>query len=343
MECRWHPQDGRSVVAADNFSSTPMAHRTVLVLLLVAGLLGPAGSAAAQVATVQAGATAVKPSTVETTRDKVLVWRRSPSAILCTLPAGVRLEAIARDGQWYRVRVPEKYAGPGGAEGYVYAAHVKLVDGPPPPDRPLTPPPPGAMAAGAARSAPLVPTPAFGVRGYGVGAYEWFLAKDSFKATLDANGGFFYGGGGQVIFHHIFVDVSFERFKKTGERAILVDGDVFRLGIADTITMEPFQVVGGYRFRTKQGTTPYIGGGVGSLHFTEVSDHAGPGENTDERFTSYHVVGGVEYAATRWLFLTTEFRFASVPNALGAPGIAADYGEKNLGGFGIAVKVGVGK
>jgi opacity protein-like surface antigen len=300
-----------------------MTHRFPLPFLIAGALLATPVVASAQVETVAAGA-AVKPSTVETTRDQTLVWSRNPSAIICTLPVGVQLEALAREGKWYQVRVPEKFGGPGGAIGFVYASHLKLVDGPPPPEHPLEP-------------------PAVGFRGYGLGAYEWFLAKDSFNAILDTRGGFFYGGGGQVIIHQIFVDVSFEHFKKTGERAIVVDGDVYRLGIADTITLEPFQVIGGYRFKTKQGTTPYVGGGVGSLRFQEASDFANPGDNTDERFTSYHVVGGVEYAATPWLFVTTEFRFSSVPNAIGAPGIAGDFDETNLGGFGLAIKVGVGK
>jgi opacity protein-like surface antigen len=318
-----------------------MTHRATLPCLALLLVLGAAASATAQVATVQAGAQ-VKPSTVETTRDQTLVWSRNPSTIICSLPAGVQLEALSRDGKWYQVRVPEKFGGPGGAVGYAYASHLKLVDGPPPPETPYEPAPAGAAASGVP-APPPPPAPAIGVRGYGLGAYQWFLAKDSFNAILGTRGGFFYGGGGQVIIHHIFVDVSFERFKKTGERAIVVDGDVFRLGIPDTITMQPFTVVGGYRFRTKQGTTPYVGGGVGSLRFQEVSDFAEPGDNTDERFTSYHVVGGVEYAATRWLFLTTEFRFSSVPNAIGSPGIAGDFDEHNLGGFGLAVKVGVGR
>ena len=106
------------------------------------------------------------------------------------------------------------------------------------------------MASGPPRKAP--PPPAFGARGYGMVSIDWFQASDSFKAILDQSNGVFYGGGGQAIFRHFFVDVSFEHFKKTGERAIVVDGDVFRLGIPDTITMDPVRVVGGYRFPTAE-------------------------------------------------------------------------------------------
>jgi opacity protein-like surface antigen len=297
-------------------------------------------AAGAQVATVPAGGQAKTQSMVKTTRDKVLVWKRNPSAVIATLPQGVTVEAIASEGQWYVVRVPEKFAGAGGAVGYVYKGHVQLVEGPEPPARP-----PQAPASQISRQprkkAP--PPPSFSARGYGLVAIEWFKASDSFKAVLDQSFGPFYGGGGQAVFGHYFVDASFEHFKKTGERAIVVDGKAFRLGIPDTITMDPWQVVGGYRFDAQNGVVPYVGGGIGSLHFQEVSDFADSSETTDERFTSYHVVAGAEYAVMKWLWVAGEVRYTSVPDAIGAPGIAGEFKETNLGGFGVAVKVLVGR
>ena len=75
----------------------------------------------------------------------------------------------------------------------------------------------------------------------------------------------------------------------------------------------------------------------------EVSDFADASENVSERFTSYHAVGGMEYAARRWLSVAGEVRYASVPDAIGAPGIAAEFDESSLGGFSVAVKVLVGR
>jgi opacity protein-like surface antigen len=307
--------------------------------LLLAYSSGNASTALAQVPTVPAGQSQ-KTSMVRTTRDKVLVWRRNPSMVLATLPEGTLLEALAREGQWYEVRVPEKFAGAGGATGFVYQGHVELVEGAPPPSRPVRPPP-GRTSPGARRAAP--PPPAFAARGYGIFAVDWFQASDSFKAILDTSSGFFYGGGGQAIFRHLFLDVSLEHFEKTGERAIVVDGEVFRLGIPDTITMNPIRVTGGYRFPARNGTVPYVGGGIGSVRFQETSDFADADETTDERFTSYHALAGVEYAARKWLFVAAEIRYTSVPDALGAPGIADEFDESNLGGVGVAVKVMVGK
>jgi opacity protein-like surface antigen len=310
-------------------------HLVVFVTLAWSCLLS--STAGAQVATVPAGAQPKTQSMVKTTRDKVLVWRRNPSAVIATLPEGVVLEAIAREAQWYQVRVPEKFGGAGGAIGFVYKGHVELVEGPEPPLHAALPP------ASETPRPKAVPPPAFGARGYGMVSIDWFQASDSFKAILDQSSGVFYGGGGQAIFRHFFVDVSFEHFKKTGERAIVVDGDVFRLGIPDTITMDPVRVVGGYRLSQQGGVTPYVGGGIGSVRFQETSDFADADETTDERFTSYHAVAGVEYAARKWLWVAGEVRYSSVPDAIGAPGIAAEFDETNLGGFGVAVKVLVGK
>jgi opacity protein-like surface antigen len=313
----------------------------LLLVAVTAAVVAAPRPGLAQAPTVAAGEQAAV-STVRTIRDKVMVWRRNPSQMIAVLPEGVELEALSSDQQWYEVRVPERYAGLGGAVGYVYKGHVELI-GPPPPERPAleyeqmpaeTLPPDGRFRT---------PAPAFGARGYGRVGWEWFLASDSFDAILDQNGGVFYGGGGQVIFKQLFVDVSVERFEKTGERVFVHDGEVFRLGIPDTITMTPITVSAGWRFPTAGGYVVYIGGGAGSVSFQEVADFAEPGENVDERFTSFHGLIGLEYAAARWLFLATEFRYTSVPDALGAPGVSADFDESNLGGYGLAVKVLVGR
>jgi opacity protein-like surface antigen len=290
---------------------------------------------APSVSAAQAAGTTV----VRTTHERVLVWARNPSRVIATLPEGVALDAMARDAQWIEVRLPEQFGGPGGARGFVYQAHLTHVSGPP-----LSALPNRAPAAETAAAAPRhSPPPHFGIRGYGEAAYTWFTAADSFKAIFDTSGGFFYGGGAQVYFGPIYVDVGVSRFEKTGERAFVFEGDVFQVGIPDRITMTPFVVTAGYRFPAAARSVPYLGGGVGSLKFEETSDFADPGENVSDSFTSYHAVGGVEYAATRWLFVSGEVGYAWVPDALGAPGIAADFDESDLGGFSVAVKVLVGR
>ncbi len=131
--------------------------------------------------------------------------------------------------------------------GFVYKGHVDKLSGPEPPEM-ETVTEPAAMT-----KPPAPPPPAFRARGYASGAYEWFLANDSFKAILDQSGGLLLRRRRAGIFRHIFVDVGWEQFKKSGSRVVVVDGEVFPLGIKDTITMQPFRVTGGYRFRLSNG------------------------------------------------------------------------------------------
>jgi opacity protein-like surface antigen len=309
----------------------------VIAVLSVAPFATPAEAQPPTVAAEQTAATTV----VRTTRDKVLVWGRNPSRVLATLPSGVSLDALSRDAQWIEVRLPEKFGGPGGIRGMVFSGHVEYESGPPLSSLPAYRG--AAAAAEAAAPAPRPPAPRFGIRGYAEGSYQWFTAADSFKAIFDTSGGFFYGGGGHVYFGPIYVDVGVSQFKDTGERAFVFEGEVVRVGIPNRVTITPVVVTAGYRFPTRERIVPYIGGGVGSLQFEETSDFAEGDENVDERFTSYHAVAGMEYAVSRWLFVAGEVRYAAVPDALGAPGISADFDESDLGGFSVAVKVLVGR
>jgi len=321
--------------------TAPAGDRHVLAGLVLVGALAWPPGLGAQTPAVSA-AQAAGSTVVRTTRDRVLVWARNPSRVIATLPDGVELDALSRDAQWVEVRLPEKFGGPGEHRGFVFAGHVALASGPA-----LTTLPVRSTAAapdaGGRVPRPRATAPRFGIRAYGEGAYQWFTAADSFKAILDTSGGLFYGGGAQVYFGPIYVDVSVSRFEKTGERAFVFEGDVFRVGIPDRITMTPVVVTAGYRFPIRERIVPYLGGGVGSLRFEETSDFADPDENVSERFTSYHGVAGMEYRALRWLFVSGEVRYAAVPDALGAPGIAADFDESDLGGLSVAVKVLVGR
>jgi opacity protein-like surface antigen len=295
--------------------------------------------AAPSVSAAQAAETTV----VRTARERVLVWARNPSRVIATLPENVALDALSRDAQWVEVRLPEKFGGPGGQTGYVFEGHVTLASGPPLSALPVRPTAAAVPERARAGRAARPPSPSFGVRGYGEGAYQWFTAKDSFNAIFETSSGPFYGGGGQVHLGPFYVDVGLSRFEKTGERVFVFEGEIFRLGIPDRVTITPLVVTAGYRFPVRDRMVPYIGGGVGSVKFEETSDVADPDENVSERFTSYHAIGGVEYAATRWLFVAGEVRYASVPDALGAPGVSAEFDESNLGGVAVAVKVMIGR
>jgi opacity protein-like surface antigen len=308
--------------------------QVVTVVLTVAC---SAAAATAQEEQVPAGQAA--PSQVRVVRDKTTIWSRSPSLVLAIVKAGTVMQAVAREDRWIVVIVPASEGGKGN-RGFVLAAHVEHVAGTP--EIPVRQPDTLTPSEAAAR--PAVSPPAIGIRGFGVASYSLFQARDSFEAVLGSAWQPFFGGGGQVVIHdRFFVDASFEQFKKTGQRVIVSNGEVFPLGIDDEVTVNPFTVSGGYRFRTNRSMVSYVGGGIGTYRYRETSDFADPSENVDERHTGYHALGGVEYGFARWTFVAFEVRYASVPDALGPPGVSREFDETNLGGFSLGLRVLVGR
>jgi opacity protein-like surface antigen len=286
-------------------------------------------------------------SQVRVVKDRSTIWSRSPSMVLAIVKTGTLLRAIAREDRWIEVLVPPDEGGKGNT-GFVLAAHVEHVSGTP--EIPLRPPTragstsdtTGSGARSGGRPGP--PPPAIGIRGIGTVNYTFFQAQDSFEAIFGSAWQPFYGGGAQVVFRdRLFVDVTFEQFKKTGERVVVLEGEVFPLGIEDRVTINPLTFSAGYRFRTDARLVSYVGGGAGSYRYRETSEFAEPSENVDERHTSFHALGGVEFRLARWVFTAFEVRYTTVPDALGAPGVSGEFGETNLGGVSLGVKVLVGR
>jgi opacity protein-like surface antigen len=314
-------------------------------MLIVAGACAAATEVSAQQA-VEAGQTSVP--AVRVVRDRATIWSRNPSLVLAVVEEGTVLRAVSREAQWIEVVVPEREGGKGGT-GFIYAGHVERVEGTP--EAPLRSSRPTeskwepvGAGAGQARRSPPVVRPAVGVRAFGSFSYMFFQATESFEAILGEPSQPFFGGGGEVVlWDRLFIAASVERMQQTGERVIVFEGEVFPLGIEDTITITPFTVTAGYRFRSTDRFVPYVGGGIGSYQFKEESEFADPDEDVDERFTSYRALAGVEYTAAKWLFASFEVQYTAVPDALGAPGVSADFDESNLGGVSVAVKLAVGR
>jgi hypothetical protein len=295
-------------------------------------------------------------STVTVVQDRATVWRRNPSIVLAVVPKGTVLRALSQDGTWYEVHVPEALSAmPGGATGFILASQIELAPGSPAP--PLREPErqggrrEAIEAGGAPAPAQTAPTPVpakrrpgFGIRGFGSFDYMWFAAEDSFEAILgEASHPLFGGGVDVIIANRIQASVSASRIRKTGQRVFVSDGEVFKLGLDDTVTVTPLVFTAAYRLPEFDRVIPYVGGGIGRYAFEEESEFAEAGENVDERFTSYHVLGGAEYAIAKWLFTAFEVQYATVPDSLGAPGVSSEFGEKDLGGFSLRVKVSVGR
>ena len=125
------------------------------------------------------------------------------------------------------------------------------------------------------------------------------------------------------------------------------EGEVFPLGIPLTVGLTPIEVTAGYRLnqvrRTRSGVvaSPFAffgGGGVGSVGYSETDDD---GEISD-RFTAWHVMGGVDVTVWKALQIGAEARYRWVPDGLGAGGVSDAFNETDLGGSTFRVRIGVG-
>ena len=67
------------------------------------------------------------------------------------------------------------------------------------------------------------------------------------------------------MFDQLFVEGAFEQFKKTGQRVVVSDGEVFPLGIEDRVTINPITVTAGYRFRIERDAGVVRGGRSGLI------------------------------------------------------------------------------
>lgn len=170
-----------------------------------------------------------------------------------------------------------------------------------------------------------------------------FTAAESFAAILGTSSGRMFGGGSQIrLPFNLFARVDVSRFKENGERVFVSNGEVFKLGVPTTITITPLEVTGGYRHElslgrsSKGGSTfrlvPFGGAGLGRLQYQERADFATTGDDVDENFTSYHVIGGVEVPIWRWLGAGVEYQHRWVRDAIGNGGISAELNEDDLGG-----------
>jgi opacity protein-like surface antigen len=185
---------------------------------------------------------------------------------------------------------------------------------------------------------------AISIRGFAEAGYETFQATRTFNAIFQEDAGRVFGGGGEVVFRPgIFVRVSASKYENTGERALRLENELFRLGIPLTMTIVPIEVSGGYRFRHGATLVPYVGAGVSSHGYRETSRFAEATENVDERFTGYQFLGGLEYRISRWIAAAGEVQYTTVPDAIGGGGLSAEFNERDLGGTTVRVRVIVGR
>jgi hypothetical protein len=196
-----------------------------------------------------------------------------------------------------------------------------------------------------ASSAP--PSRSVGIGGYAMFGNVFFTAAESFDAVLGTASGPIFGGGTRVAlpWGGLFADVGAWRFHDDGERAFVFNGEVIPLGIPVDVTVTPIEISGGWRFRIRSlpKLSPYVAGGLTAMKYHESSDTSTPGEDVDETFSGYHLLGGAEYKITRWLGVAGEASWTTVPDAIGESGVSAAFHETNLGGTAFRFKITIGR
>jgi opacity protein-like surface antigen len=186
--------------------------------------------------------------------------------------------------------------------------------------------------------------PAVSFRPFFLVSAERAAAKQTFDAVFGQSLQPFWGGGVQVALRSgIYVEVSASRFEKTGQRAVVFNGQVFQLGIPLTARITPLEVSAGYRFGMSARLIPYAGAGIARYGYVETSEFAEASENVDATQTGYLVLGGVEFRAHRWVGVSVDVQYTQVSGILGSAGISKEFGEDNLGGTSVRVKVLVGR
>lgn len=178
----------------------------------------------------------------------------------------------------------------------------------------------------------------------GVGA-TWFTAAETFDAVLGDSRGEDFGGGVSLTQGPAYIDVTARRFSKSGQRVFVTDGgQAFPLGVATDVTMTPIEITAGWRFRPRFGRViPHLGVGYTRLRYEEASDFAGEGEDVSTWFNGFHVIGGLEVRASRWIGIGADVVWTSIPDGLGDGGASQAFGESNLGGTSVRLKVIVGR
>ena len=183
------------------------------------------------------------------------------------------------------------------------------------------------------------------IRPFALATEQRFDASTTFNAVSASPAQTFWGGGVDVVIHRAyFVDLTISHMSKGGQRAYINNGQVFRLGIPLRVTMTPVEIAGGYRFRSmKSRIIPYVGAGIGSYSYGETSDFSQPGEDVDLRHSGFVMMGGLEVRVSRWVAVTGDGQYTSVPSILGQSGLSKEAGEDNLGGIAVRVRVILGK
>jgi len=179
------------------------------------------------------------------------------------------------------------------------------------------------------------------------GAYDFLniASSHTFDAVFGTSKMHAVGGGIDVVnlWRHVFVRIAASKGSLDGQRVVLVNSTVYKLGTTLTTEMTPTEIGAGWRFvssRADGRITPYVGASAVLLDYKETSTFADAGENVSETFKGFGAFGGVDLRITRQLVVGGEAQYRTINSTPAANSAAASFSEKNLGGTVLRVKLG---
>lgn len=193
-------------------------------------------------------------------------------------------------------------------------------------------------------SPPKSPKPSIGL--FGLFDYTTIASSKSFDAVFGKHATKAPGVGVDAInlYKGLFVRVAASRSTLSGERVVIFNGDVFKLGIPLTAQLTPIEFGGGWRFQSRNPASriaPYVGASAITLKYKETSSFADNSENVDESYSGFGVFGGVDIRIAKRVFGGVEAQYRSINITPGANSAADSFNEKNLGGTVLRVRLGI--
>jgi opacity protein-like surface antigen len=191
----------------------------------------------------------------------------------------------------------------------------------------------------------LASAQAIGASAYATYGTTSLTASKTFETAAGTSRKSAPGIGGTVtgLWRGLFVDVAFTQYKLDAQRVFIDQGTVFPLGIPVRITMRPFDLVGGWRHRSRNRVSPYGGAGIVFFQYREDSDFAIAGDDVSERKTGVVALAGADVRVVRLVSVGGEFRYRAVDGVLGLGGVSQVFGDDQLGGLSFAARFSVGR
>lgn len=190
---------------------------------------------------------------------------------------------------------------------------------------------------------PVAPAAAqFGVLAHASYDSTTFEATESFEAITGESSvpGLTVGVTLTRLWRGVFIDVAAGRRTLEGERVFVHAGTVFPLGIPVTIEWRPLDVAVGWRAAHRR-FSPYAGVGLSTIAYKETADFAQAGDDVSESASGLLLLAGVDAPVWRRVSLGGEVRYRSVTGVLGESGVSEVFGEDQLGGTSVGVRLSI--